>query len=102
MIHPIITVASGTPLAQSKGTDGDRAGEEVGAQRRRVYHEKEAEVAAGVGEPDGDNHEAAEREGDGRRPWNERQDERKPVDESTAKQSKDPSRQSGNFLDVTG
>ena len=47
----------------------ERAQQEVGARRRQVYHQQKAEAAAGVGEPDGEDHEAAERDADGRRPW---------------------------------
>jgi hypothetical protein len=101
MIGPIITTAAGTPLAQTKGTEMERAGEEVGAQRRRVYHEQEAEAAAGVGEPDGEDHETAERDGDGRRPWEDRPEIKK-TGAIDKRQSKDPSHQSGNFLDLTG
>ncbi len=50
----------------------ERAHGEVGAQRRRVYHERKAEAAAGVGQPDGEDHETADRDADGRRPWEDR------------------------------
>ena len=62
---------AGSPLAQAKGADVERAHREVGAQRRQVYHERKAEAAAGVGEPDGEDHETADRNADGRRPWEE-------------------------------
>ena len=54
---------------------------------------RKAEAAAGVGEPDGEDHETAERDADGRRPWEEsagtgkRQDAGSPM---TRRQSKDP------------
>ena len=54
----------------------ERAQEEVGAERRQVYHEQEAEAAAGVGEPDGEDHETAERDADGRRPWEDQPEAR--------------------------
>jgi hypothetical protein len=78
------TGAVGSPLTQTKGSEIDRAHGEVGAQRRRVYHEQKAEAAAGVGEPDLEDHEAADRDADGRRPW------------------EDPSRERGNLLDLNG
>jgi hypothetical protein len=96
-----IASAAGVPLARTKGTDVDRAQTEVGAHERTVYPGEEAEAAGSVGAPDGENHETAERDADGRRPW----DQAEEVPETPAigaVQSKDPSGQSGNFLDLTG
>ena len=98
----IAASAAGSPLAQTKGTEALRTQEEVGAQSRRVYHDEKAEAAAGVGEPDGEDHETAQRDGDGRRPWEDQPElEQNPGSPST-RQSKDPSQQSGNLLDLTG
>ena len=47
----------------------ERAQAEVAAERRAVYYDDKATAADGVGEPDGDDHETAERDGDGRRDW---------------------------------
>jgi hypothetical protein len=94
--------AAGTPLAQKKGSAIERAGEEVGAQRRQVYHDQKAEAAAGVGEPDGENHETAERDGDGRRPWEDPPGSKTAAGRPDARHSKDPLRESGNLLDLTG
>jgi hypothetical protein len=96
----ITASAAGTPHAQAKGTEVDRAREEVGAQLRIVYHDRKAEAADGVGEPDGEDHEADQRDGDGRRPW---EDYPEPEAASPdARKSKDASHQSGNLLDLTG
>ena len=53
-----------------------RRGRSWNAPQRRSAHggvgctmKRKAEAAAGVGEPDGEDHETAERDGDGRRPW---------------------------------
>ncbi len=94
-------VAAGSPLAQTKGVELDRAQETVGAQARQVYHDRKAEAADGVGEPDGENHQTAERDGDGRRAW-EDMPEPEAQNESGDRKSKDPSQQSGNLLDLTG
>ncbi len=80
----------------------DRAQEEVGAQRRQVYHDNKAEAADGVGEPDGEDHETAERDGDGRRPWGEPPEARAAGDRSDVRSSQDPLGESGNLLDLTG
>ena len=71
-INPLAsTSAAGSPLAQTKGAALERAQEEVGAEQRRLYHDRKAEAAAGVGEPDGEDHQTAQRDADGRRPWEE-------------------------------
>ena len=60
---------AGLPLAQTTGAETERTQQAVAARQRRVYHERKAEAAAGVGEPDGEDHQPAERDADGRRPW---------------------------------
>ena len=94
-------VAAGSPLAQTKGVELDRTQEAIGAQARQVYHDKKAEAADGVGEPDGEDHQAAERDGDGRRAW-EDMPEPEDTNDHGGRKSKDPSQQSGNLLDLTG
>ncbi len=58
-------------MAQTKGSEVERAEQQLGARQRQVYHGRKAEAAAGVGEPDGEDHEATERDADGRHPWEE-------------------------------
>jgi hypothetical protein len=103
-IGPLGGAASvaGTPLAQAKGSDVERAHGEVGAQRRRVYHGQKAEAAAGVGQPDGEDHETADRDADGRRPWEDQPAPEENAASQGVPRSKDPSRQSGNLLDLNG
>jgi hypothetical protein len=98
----IAASAAGSPLPQTKGSAVERAQQEVGAERRQVYHEQEAAAAAGVGEPDGENHETAERDADGRRPWEDVLDTQRQPTMPDARQSKDPLQQCGNLLDLTG
>ncbi len=93
--------AAGSPLAQTKGAELDRARQEVGAAARQVYYEDAADAAAGVGKPDGEAHEPAERDGDGRRSWERPPEGSASVGSPGIRQSKDPSRQSGNMLDET-
>ena len=103
-IGPIAITASaaGSPLAQMKGEEAERAPAEVGAERRAVYYDERAAAAAGVGEPDGEDHAAAERDGDGRREWEAQPEPEGHAGPSGLRQSKDPTGQSGNLLDVTG
>jgi len=97
--------AAGTPLAQTAGSEVERAQQATGSQQRRVQNELRAERAGGIGEADGENHETAERDADGRRPWEApptapQAGQAEPGAE--APQSKDASRQTGNLVDLTG
>jgi hypothetical protein len=96
--------AAGVPLAQTKGSDVDRASQDVGAQHRNTVFEKKAEAAAGIGEADGQNHETNERDADGRRPWEFHAKQQRPGDDPSQlpPQSRDTSGESGNLLDLTG
>lgn len=93
---------AGVPLAQTKGVDVERAHRDVGAQRRRVYHEGKAASAAGVGEPDGEDHETADRSVDGRRPWEEPPQADADIVSRGTSPAKDPSQEKGNLLDFSG
>jgi hypothetical protein len=94
---------AGTPLAQAKGTEIDRVRQEVADRERTIRHEEKAEAAEGVGEPDCEDHEAAERDADGNRTWEEDLSEAETKSDSGKKpRSKDPSRERGNFLDLLG
>ncbi len=103
-IGPLGTAASaaGSPLTQMKGTEVERAQGEVGAGRRQGYYDQKATAADGVGEPDGEDHETAERDGDGRRELEDQPEGEGPAGTARLRQSKDPTEQSGNLLDVTG
>ena len=100
--------AAGSPLSQTKGSDVERAQEETGAQQRRVQSEKKAESASGIGETDGEDHETADRDADGRRLWEgspespAAEDAQGSADAAGKRQSKDASGQSGNLLDLSG
>lgn len=97
---------AGTSLAQSKGTDVERTQNEASSVERRVQSDTKAENAAGIGETDGEDHETAERDADGRRIW---EDMRRKKEESAnaptpsePPRSKDPSGQTGTLLDLNG
>jgi hypothetical protein len=95
---------AGTPLAQAKGSDVERTQQDSSNQQRRVQNDTKAADAAGIGQTDGEDHEAAERDADGRRIW-ERIAKSKPHDEAPDEQSRpsrDASGQSGNLLDLSG
>lgn len=98
----VVAGAAGSPLAQTKGAAAERALDHIAQQRRTVYHEEKAAAAAGVGEPDGENHETAERGGNGNRPWEELPEPEADREPRGARRSPDPTLQSGNLLDLTG
>jgi hypothetical protein len=92
---------AGLPAAQAKGSERDRGPEELAAQQREAYYAKSADDAANVGETDGENHETADRDADGRLAWEPAPDGRR-KEHRLPPQSRDASGQSGNVLDLTG
>jgi hypothetical protein len=96
--------AAGSPLAQTKGSDVDQVQQDANSQQRRVESETKAEDAAGIGQTDGEDHEAADRDADGRRIWEKiAQDKhQEETPDPHQRPSKDASGQSGNLLDLSG
>lgn len=100
----LAATVAGTSLAQAKGSDVERAQHAAGSHERRINNEFRAEQAAGIGEADGENHEANERDADGRRLWEE---QARTADSSAAAsegepKSKDATGQCGRLLDLSG
>jgi hypothetical protein len=99
---------AGSPLAQTKGAEPERAQQEAVAQQRRAESDQKADAAAGIGETDGEDHEAADRDADGRRPWEPppeakgTQQTEGQTDPAAQRQSKDAAGLSGNLLDLSG
>jgi len=103
---------AGSPFAQKHGSEVERAAQDRGAQQRKVATDQKAEAAAGIGEADGQDHETAERDADGRRLWEEppelEEDEFDTDQDASSAgsprqpKSKDASGQSGNLLDLSG
>ena len=99
--------AAGSPLAQTHGSEVDRARHDAAAQQRKVHSDQKAEDAAGIGETDGEDHEAEDRDADGRRLWEEtpkpHEDQADtPTSASARSRAKDPSGASGSLLDLSG
>ena len=98
---------AGSPLAQSKGSDVERARQDSANQARRTQADQKAEDAAGIGEADGEDHETADRDADGRRLWEAPPDatsDDAPGQEGRSEQApaKDTSGERGNLLDLSG
>lgn len=101
----IIISAAGTPMAQAKGTETERTQQESVNQQRQAQGEFRAESAAGIGQTDGEDHEASERDADGRSPWKlpERtQGSSAGPPGARPPTSKDATGQSGTQLDLSG
>jgi len=96
---------AGTSLAQLRGADADRAQQDSSARELRAQSDQKAELAAGVGQTDGDDHQTAERDADGRQVWQfpDRQGQQEANDGAPHEtRGKDPSGQMGNMLDLSG
>ena len=99
--------AAGAPFAQSKGSEVDQVQQESSAQQRKTQNDQKAEMAAGIGQADGEDHQTGERDADGRRLLEKASseepqtgsDQGPPEDTPTGK---DPTGQSGSLLDLTG
>lgn len=105
----VVGSAAGTSLSQTAGTETERSQRDTASQHRQIDGNERTEQASGIGQTEEDQ-ESSERDADGRRLW-ERAGKRgkdgkeEPAGEDTstlAKQSKDPSGQSGTKLDLTG
>jgi hypothetical protein len=93
---------SGLPLAQAKGPEMERAEQELAVRLREAHYERRAASAAGVGRPDGEEHQSDDRDADGRQPWDGETDSQYKPPARRPRSSKDPSGQSVGMLDVTG
>ena len=94
--------AAGSPLAQTAGPEADRVEHLLSLQRRRVYHGRKAEAAEGVSEADGEDHESAERDADGRPSCEAPPPREREAPSHATRQTKDHRGESGNLLDLTG
>jgi hypothetical protein len=111
-IGPLSSIAgsvAGTSLAQTRGSEIDRAQQENAARELVARGDEQAEMAAGVGQTDGENHQTAERDADGRRPWEfPRRPDDRPAEQDAGPEGpqpgpvQDPTGQSGGLLDVSG
>jgi hypothetical protein len=95
-----------TPAAQ-RGADVDRVQQDTVRQHGETKSEVQVEKAAGIGETDGDEHGANERDADGRRPWEIAGRAKKADADQNAglpppRQSKDAPGVTGGQLDMTG
>lgn len=102
----VFTSVAGSPLAQTAGADTDRTRQATANQQRQIQAHEKAEAAAGIGKPDGEEHETSERDADGRRMW----EFGRPVQSAAEGEalppapplSKDATGESGNQLDLSG
>jgi len=102
----IAASAAGSPLAQTQGSEKERASQDAAAGQRRVAFGEKADAAAGIGETDGEDHATGERDADGRRLWEAPPEaDGEQADEETTtedRKSLDASGDSGALLDLSG
>lgn len=107
---PLGSIA-GSPLAQTKGAEVDRARQESARQTNVERAQEKSEKAAGMGAAE-EQHAASDRDADGRMLWetNEQTTNEQTTDGDTnsqdssseKRQSKDASGQRGSHLDLSG
>jgi hypothetical protein len=97
--------ASGVPLAQTRGSELERAQHQAQSQQRRAAADAKAEEAAGIGATDGEDTQTHDRDADGRRLW---EAPAKPPEGDSGEEAampergvKDPRGEAGNSLDLS-
>ena len=98
-----ISSAAGAPLS-AKASEADRAQRGAAEQQRRIQSVRSAAEAAGISETDGEQHQASERDADGRLPWQQTSlaaEDQQPEVQPEQTPLKPPG-ETGNFLDLTG
>ena len=96
--------AAGSPLAQTQGSEIERAQQDAGTQQRQIQSDLKAEQAAGIGETDGEDHETEDRDADGRRllEGSPKKGDTEEAADAESPKSKDTAGDSGNLLDLSG
>ena len=77
----ILGSAAGSPLSQTKGATTERAARESAVKETIDQLDLQAEKSAGIGQTEGE-HEASDRDADGRRAW-EWHEKKKPEEEES-------------------
>ncbi len=101
----ILASAAGTPLAQTKGSEIDRARRETDAFQIKLHQESQADAAAGVAASDGQGKSITERDADGRQAWEipHRPAKTKTIPAAGRRpMAYDPANDSGTELDLCG
>ena len=100
----VVGSAAGAPLSQTSGSETERTQKDSRDSQRQVDNEKKAADAAGIGQTEQDEG-TSERDAEGRRFWEApagKQSEQEDGQQTTRRQAKDPTGDSGNSLDLTG
>ena len=100
----VVGSAAGAPLSQTSGSETERTQKDSRDSQRQVDNEKKAADAAGIGQTEQDEG-TSDRDAEGRRFWESpmgKQPEQDDGEHESHRQSKDPTGDSGNSLDLTG
>ncbi len=95
---------AGAPLAQTKGSELERVGQDAAAQARRLRSQTQAADAAGIGATSGEESRPEDRDADGRRLWefSERAEGEASAAPVIPKGPRDPLGECGTQLDLSG
>jgi hypothetical protein len=103
----IVATAAATQLAQLRGSETERVQQETTIYERATESTAEAEAAEGIGTTN-EEQAAADRDADGRRPWEIGPQEKSEGganlsgDSPSSHRAKDPTGQAGSQLDLSG
>jgi hypothetical protein len=102
----VLSSAAGAPQAQPRA-DVDQAEKTIADQHREAQRNEQADAAAGIAQPDGEEHEAEDRDADGRRMWEEvigpeGEMMTDPATHLPSRASRDASGERGHEIDLSG
>lgn len=102
-VGPLGMASSVAGTAQSPGSQTERTKQDTASQERRVQSDRTAEAADGVGETPEDQ-QTADRDGDGRKLWEENRaaDDGESESSTELPTSRDATGQRGQNLDLSG
>ncbi|HEY5314196.1 MAG TPA: hypothetical protein VIK18_16810 [Pirellulales bacterium] len=107
-VGPMGAAASfaGVPLAQTRGSEAERAAQESTAFERQVRSQAQAADTAGIAASDSEDNQAHDRDADGRRLWERSTpasaDEAEADDAPPPEAPRKPDGESGAQLDLSG
>jgi hypothetical protein len=101
---PLAASLAGSPLAQVRGSEAERIAQETVRTERHAASENKAAAAEGVGVTD-QEHEASDRDADGRRLWEEipgKKSTAEAASQNVERKALDPTGEAGTQLDLSG
>lgn len=106
-INPVAAGLAGAAASQQQAQatgDAARAQTDSSSQARQAATDLKAEMAAGIGQTDGEDHATSDRDADGRQVWHGRETEAQKEERQAAEDAargRDATGAKGNTLDLT-